>query len=80
MENYLNHRLQNEQIRTAIKESIKSIFPIVEGGKKLELVDIAIDDTLDDYDFPAQKEVKLNRRSWVNPMYSSLGFKDEATG
>jgi len=75
-ESALNFKKQNETIQRSLIESIKDIFPIEKNGKILELENIELDDKLDDFDFPAQREIKLNRKSWQNPIYGSFVLKD----
>lgn len=59
--NYLDHRVQNEQIQTSLKKSIGELFPIKTDGKRLEVRNLSIEDNLSETDFPAQKETKLQR-------------------
>lgn len=80
MENLLDSKLQNKEIKEAITESIKSLFPIESATKRLVLDNIYIQDDLDDLDFPQQKEVKLNRKSWQYPIYAKLVIEDTITG
>jgi hypothetical protein len=63
MQNLLDHRLQNKEIESSIKESIESIFPIKSNGKVLQISNIVIEDALSDTDFAAQKEIKIKRKT-----------------
>ncbi len=78
--NLLNYSQQNEQMKKAITSSVESMFPIVNGNKRLELQSISVDDNIDDFDFPRQKEIKLNRSTWEVPIYAKLAIVDSVTG
>ena len=62
-ENLLDHRQQNKKIKKSLKESIKEMFPIKAGGRRIEVSNITLEDNLGETDFPKQKEVKANRKS-----------------
>ncbi|MCX8057792.1 MAG: hypothetical protein N3A58_00055, partial [Spirochaetes bacterium] len=79
MENAFDYKLQNQEIQKALTESIKSIFPIKSGNRELRLVKIYTKDDLDDNDFPLQKEIKLNRKSWQIPVYANFEIVDTTT-
>jgi len=76
-ENLFDHRIQNKILQKALKESISALFPITNKGKTLVLKDIILEDNLDDYDFPAQKEAKIKRKSWQIPIYGYFQLLDE---
>lgn len=78
--NLLNFSQQNDQMKKAITSSVEAMFPIVNGNKRLELQSITVDDSIDDYDFPRQKEIKLNRATWEVPIYAKLAIVDSITG
>ena len=59
--NLLNHKIQNQKIRDAVKESIESNFPIQNRGKSLIVTNVNIPDTLRDDNFPEQKAFKIKR-------------------
>jgi hypothetical protein len=61
MENALDHRVQNKKIQESLKDSVISMFPIKSGNKELRVENVVLEDDLSETDFPAQKEVKLNR-------------------
>tara|TARA_B100000519_G_C14023145_1_gene334359 strand:- start:231 stop:428 length:198 start_codon:yes stop_codon:yes gene_type:complete len=61
--NLLNHKIQNQKIRNAVKESIESNFPIESRGKTLVVKNVNIEDTLRDDDFPKQKAFKIKRQT-----------------
>ena len=63
MDNLLNHELQNKRIQESIISSIKNYFPVEAHGKKLEVKNVKVKDTLDSNDFPGQKDAKVNRKS-----------------
>ena len=57
--NLLNHKIQNQKIRNAVKESIESNFPIESRGKTLVVKNVNVEDTLRDDNFPEQKAFKI---------------------
>lgn len=63
MNNLLDHRIQNERIQASLTKNIEQLFPISANGKTLTISNVKINDTLKETDFPAQKEVKLNRKT-----------------
>jgi DNA-directed RNA polymerase beta subunit len=75
----LNHRLQNDKIRNAIKESIEENFPIENRGKTLIIKNVKIEDTLKDDNFPEQKNFKMARKTWQNPIKATLEIRDSNT-
>ena len=80
-ENKLNPARQNEFIQQSIADSLKAQFPIVGTKHTLELVgQPKIKDDVDDYDFPAQKEIKLNGKTWQVPIYGTFRLRDNKTG
>ena len=74
--NSLDQDIQNEQIKTALKSSIKGLFPLEINGKKLVIDSIHIPDELADDDFPVQKETKLSRKSWQMPIMANFTLQD----
>ncbi len=76
----LNHRIQNDKIRSAIKESIEENFPIENRGKQLVIKNVKIEDSLKDDNFPEQKKFKIDRKTWQNPIKATLEIKDINTG
>lgn len=76
LENLLDQAVQNKQMQAALKESIKQLFPIEKSGKKLILDKITVNDDLDENDFPHQKEIKLNRKSWHIPIFADVSIID----
>ena len=77
--NLLNHKIQNQKIREAVKESIESNFPIQNRGKSLVVKNITIPDTLRDDNFPEQKAFKIKRKTWQNPIKADLAIVDNNT-
>lgn len=71
-DNLFDHRLQNKELENALKTSISQLFPIENSGKKIVLNNISIEDNLNDYDFPAQKDAKIKRKSWQMPIYADF--------
>lgn len=63
MNNLFDPKEQNKVMQESVHKSISEMFPIEQGGRRLELKNIMIDDDLSETDFPAQKETKLNRKS-----------------
>jgi|AntRauTorcE11897_2_1112592.scaffolds.fasta_scaffold01676_6 hypothetical protein len=61
--NFLDHKVQNQQIQKSLQDSITNMFPVEQDGKKLILSNLQIEDTLGETDFPGQKETRLNRGS-----------------
>ena len=59
MSNILDTRVQNKNLQKSLAVSIEELFPISSNGKTLTITDVTIEDTLDDTDFPLQKEIKL---------------------
>jgi DNA-directed RNA polymerase subunit beta' len=81
IENKLNPARQNEFIQDALKNAIKSQFPVIGTHHTLELVGSPkVKDDLDDRDLPAQKEIKLLGKNWQIPMYASFRLRDNKTG
>jgi DNA-directed RNA polymerase subunit beta' len=80
MDNALNHEAQNRVIQGTIVNIIKNSFPIKSKNKQLDLIDLHMDDTLENNDFPNQKEAKLNRKSWQVPLLASFKLTDIETG
>lgn len=78
--NLFDPEAQNAEMQKTLKNSINSIFPLTSGGKRMDIINIRIDDTLDQYDYPEQKEIKLNRRSWQIPIVADFVISDEKTG
>lgn len=76
LNNLLDQRSQNLQMQNALKKSIKSIFPLEAGGKKLVITNLNVNDNLDENDFPQQKELKLDRKSWQIPITADLSLQD----
>lgn len=62
-DNQLSPLQQNKIIKESVTESIQSLFPIQSGGRTLSVSNVRLEDSLSNTDFPAQKEVKLNRKS-----------------
>ena len=63
MENLLDHRVQNKAIGEAMVKSINGVFPITSGNRRLEITNIKLKGSLDDWDFPKQRKIKLGKRS-----------------
>ena len=61
--NLLNHKIQNQKIRNAVKESIEANFPIESRGKTLVVKNVNVEDTLRDDNFPEQKAFKIKRKT-----------------
>lgn len=80
MENRLLASEQNKIIKKAVVDSIEDMFPLVSKGRRVELSDIEITDNLSDTDFPVQKEIKLNRKTWQMPVHARLKLIDEESG
>lgn len=78
--NDFNFRSQNSALKKAIETSIGSIFPITSKNKQLVLDNIKIDDSLNDYDFPTQREMKLNHQTWQMPITADFKLIDTDTG
>lgn len=76
MENQFNFKQQNKEIQSALKTSIESIFPIESWGKSITVENVEVLDELDDTDFPKQKELKLQRKSWEVPIYGDIIVRD----
>jgi len=79
MESRRTTQQQNKKIQDAVTASIQNVFPIVSKGRRLEILNIDVKDTLSDTDFPNQKEVKLSRKTWENPVYADVQIVDDAT-
>lgn len=76
--NLFDHRVQNEELENALKSSIEGLFPIENSGKKLVLRNITVEDNLNDYDFPEQKEAKVKRKSWQMPIFADFEIQNES--
>jgi len=80
MDNALNHREQNRVIQETVINIINNSFPIKSKSKQLELTGLRLDDKLESNDFPTQRELKLNRKSWQVPILASFKLTDNETG
>lgn len=78
--NSLNHYTQNALIQETVRDIIQQSFPVEAGGKRLELLDVYIKDTLESDNFPQQKEFKLNRKTWQVPIFANAKIIDKKTG
>lgn len=79
-ENLLQHYVQNQRIQKAIAQSIEDTFPIESDGKRLNINNIRIESKLNDWDFPKQRQFKMQRKSWHIPVYADLRITDASTG
>lgn len=80
MQNLLTPDEQNKKIQNAVVEALKTTFPIQNNGKTLIVQNIQVNDNLDPFDFPLQKELKLSRKSWHIPVTGDISIIDDATG
>jgi DNA-directed RNA polymerase subunit beta' len=81
MQDKLDPVLQNTIIQTAIRDGIEKHFPIVGKNQTLELVGhLEVNDDLEDWDYPLQKELKLAGQSWSVPIIGTFRLRDNATG
>lgn len=79
--NVLRPTEQNKEIKGTIQNIIKNSFPIVGKYRTLELAgDLILGDPLPENDYPAQREVKLSRKSWQVPLTATLKLVDNKTG
>jgi hypothetical protein len=76
----LNFNDQNEAILESIQNGILSEFPIETDKRILEISNIRLKDTIKDYDYPALKELKLNRGTHQSPLLADLILTDKETG
>lgn len=69
-----------KKIKDSALRAIRQTFP-VEGQKhKLVIKDVWIEDNLDFYDHREQKQTKLNRGTWAEPLFAALDLIDITTG
>jgi len=61
-------------------ESIKSYFPFEEGGKRLEVEDVWVDDKLDVNDIQSQQKAKLDDKTWGVKVKAKMKLTDIKTG
>jgi DNA-directed RNA polymerase subunit beta' len=81
MENKLDPDIQNTIIQSTLKNIIEVQFPIKGKTNTLELIGpLKIQDNLILDDYPAQKEIKLSKRSWHVPLVGSFRLIDNVTG
>lgn len=73
------HEAHNEAL-SAIKEGLKSSFPIVGREHSLHLVDVFTPEMPHPEDLPGQKKVLLEGKSWVAPVQGQVELRDNATG
>lgn len=79
--NKLDPGFQSQNIQNAVSSVISSQFPVKGRYQTLELVGpLTIKDDLDDQDFPTQRDLKLNGRTWQVPIYGTFRLIDNATG
>lgn len=76
-ENLLDNRLQNRNIKESLPDSISKLFPITQGSRVLSISNINIEDNLSETDFPAQREVKLQRKNWEMPITADIEIFDK---
>lgn len=77
----LDPDIQNKIIQDTIRESVETHFPVVGKRQTLQLVGkLKLKDDLKDWDFPAQRELKLNGRSWHVPLVGTFRLVDNKTG
>ena len=77
----LDPQVQNNIIQNTVKSTVMSQFPIVGKQQSLILVgNLEIDDQLDEFDFPKQKETKLAGGSWNIPLFGHIRLIDNKTG
>jgi DNA-directed RNA polymerase beta subunit/DNA-directed RNA polymerase beta' subunit len=79
-ENAFNYKVQNDAMKKAIQASVNNIFPIVNKNKQLNISNIRVVDELNDNDFPLQREIKLNRKTWDMPIVADFTLVDTDTG
>lgn len=77
MEKALDPQKQNQTILDSVKKSIERTFPVESGNRKIIIQDVSIEDNLSDTDFPTQKEIKLNRKTWDLPIKATIKLVDE---
>ena len=81
MDDKLNPELQNPLIQYTIKTTIGNQFPIVGKTHTLKLVGpLKVDDNLDEWDIPLQRELKLSGRTWNVPVVGDFKLVDNKTG
>ena len=71
---------QNKQIQDAIVTSVAEEFPIKTNKKILSIENIEVGKSIATNDYPALKELKLNRKSLLTPVYAKVTLSDENTG
>jgi len=69
-----------EALKDGVKEAISKTFPHVGKVNTLELEGIDIPDELSSSDYAAQKQAKLNERTFGIPVQATMVLRENATG
>lgn len=77
----LNVNQQDQLMQDTVFESLYNEFPIQGVKHNIRIKNIIIDETKAPInDLPAQKELKLDGKSWVMPVYADFDLIDNETG
>lgn len=68
-------------LKTAISEGVTSVFPIETEGRQLVVKNVRVDDSnVSPFDYKTQKQVKIQEKDFVAPVYGDLELVDKNTG
>lgn len=68
-------------MKNSVVESIQDVFPVETNNRILTVSNVAVEDSkLSPYDYASQKEIKINEKDYVAPVYGDLKLIDKVTG
>jgi len=68
-------------LKTAISEGVTSVFPIETEGRQLVVKNVRVDDSnVSPFDYKTQKQIKIQEKDFVVPVYGDLELVDKNTG
>ena len=68
-------------MKNSIVESIQDVFPVETNNRILTVSNVAVEDSkLSPYDYASQKEIKINEKDYVAPVYGDWKLIDKITG
>lgn len=68
-------------LKTAISEGVTSVFPIETEGRQLVVKNVRVDDAnVSPFDYKTQKQIKIQEKDFVAPVYGDLELIDKNTG
>jgi len=65
-----------DQMKVNLLAHLRSLFPVTGREHRLELQGLEIKDTLDMSDYRAQKQARMDGRTWAVPVYATFVLKN----